>query len=92
MICEHCKHVFVPPPQPPMVIIRRVCPRCWHIIDDKFPGMSPWHDIRRYKATCDACQKVRDATDGYMVAVDPASASASVYAMDAIHGINWWLK
>jgi hypothetical protein len=94
MICEHCKHVFVPPPQPPMVSIRRVCPRCCTIIDDKFyrhPAFPPWYDIRRYKATCNAVKVLREACDAGAVKVDWAETPSHSHRR-IINGIGWWVK
>jgi len=70
MICERCGYVFRAEDAAASLFDRRVivehlrnfaaltvCVRCGHMKHVEQGG----HDIRRYKATCDACQRVRDA-------------------------------
>lgn len=95
MICEQCKYVFRAEDAAVSLFDRRIivehlrgfaalttCPRCGHMRHVEQYG----HDIRRYKATCDACKRVRDASDVGMVAIDGNEKYRKV-----INGLGSWV-
>jgi uncharacterized Fe-S center protein len=100
MICHRCGYVFIAEDAAVSRFDARVikehltnfaacvvCVRCGHMQHIEQHA----YDIRRYKATAIACQKIRDACDAGMVKVDWAETPRHSHRR-IINGIGYWVE